>query len=148
MKQFFSAATWLLFVFAAMPVALYAVETVQKPGGKEQLSVADGEVPEVSVAETMPAFRGGPLNDFRIWVNNRVAFPKEDRGIHGPVRVFVFFVVDENGYLCNVEVKEAPSEHFTAEIMRVLEKSPRWQPGKQNGRKVRVRFLMPVDFVK
>ena len=98
------------------------------------------------IAETMPSFQGGDLNTFRNWVQQNVKFPQIalENGIHG--RVILSFVIDKDGRLTNIEVLQSPDRSLADEAIRVLNKSPKWSPGKQRNQTVRVRYTLPVEF--
>ncbi|MCD8033042.1 MAG: energy transducer TonB [Alistipes sp.] len=110
----------------------------------EPESVVDDEV--FLVAETMPSFMDGTIETFRAWVMQNVKFPQIalENNIHG--RVVLSFVIDKDGRLTNVEVLQAPDRSLAEEAVRVLNKSPKWSPGKQRNQTVRVKFTLPVDF--
>ncbi len=98
------------------------------------------------VAETMPSFQGGDLNKFRTWVQQNVKFPQIalENGIAG--RVVLTFVIEKDGRLTNIEVLQTPDRSLSEEAIRVLNKSPKWSPGKQRNQVVRVKYTLPVDF--
>mgnify|MGYP001629617275 CR=1 FL=1 len=106
--------------------------------------IVDDEV--FLVAETMPAFMDGTIETFRAWVMQNVKFPQIalENNIQG--RVILSFVIDKDGRLTNIEVLQAPDRSLAEEAVRVLNKSPKWSPGKQRNQTVRVRFTLPVDF--
>lgn len=98
------------------------------------------------IAETMPTFQGGDLNTFRNWVQKEVKFPPiaQENGIQG--RVVLEFVIEKDGRLTNIKVLQAPDRSLSEEAVRVLNKSPKWTPGKQRNQVVRVKYTLPVDF--
>ena len=75
-----------------------------------------------------------------------VKFPQSalDNGVYG--RVILSFVIDKDGRLTNIEVLQSPDRSLAEEAVRVLNKSPKWSPGKQRNQTVRVKFTLPVDF--
>ena len=97
-------------------------------------------------AETMPSFQGGDLNTFRKWVQDNVRFPQIalEYGIQG--RVTLSFVIEKDGRLTNIQVLQTPDRSLSEEAIRVLNKSPKWSPGKQRNQTVRVKYTLPVDF--
>ena len=116
-------------------------------------SIKNGKVEEVSadaitfiMAEQMPSFQGGGLQDFRAWVMTQVRFPQEmlDKGVYG--RVMAQFIVDAKGNVSNVDIVQTPDSAFSEEVMRVLMKSPKWQAGMSGGKPVPVKFAIPIDF--
>ena len=106
--------------------------------------IVDDEV--FLVAETMPSFMDGSIEAFRNWVMQNVKFPQSalDNGVYG--RVILSFVIDKDGRLTNIEVLQSPDRSLAEEAVRVLNKSPKWSPGKQRNQTVRVKFTLPVDF--
>ena len=97
-------------------------------------------------AEKMPTFQGGDLMKFREWVQKRLRYPQiaQENGISG--RVTLTFVIEKDGTLTNIEVMQSPDRSLSEEAIRVLNTSPKWEPGKQRNQPVRVRFTLPVAF--
>ncbi len=75
-----------------------------------------------------------------------IKYPKEAmrKGIQG--RVITNFIVNKDGTISNIVVKEGVNKQLDAEAIRVLSKMPKWKPGKNNGEIVRVNFTLPVTF--
>lgn len=98
------------------------------------------------VVEDMPTFRGGDVNKFRNWVQQRVKYPQiaAENGIQG--KVFLMFVVEPDGSVSNVTIMRGVDPALDNEAIRVVESSPKWAPGKQRGAPVRVRFSITVNF--
>ena len=98
------------------------------------------------VEVTMPSFQGGDLNTFRNWGQQNVKFPQIalENGIQG--RVVLSFVIEKDGRLTNIQVLQTPDRSLSEEAIRVLNKSPKWSPGKQRNQAVRVKYTLPVDF--
>jgi len=98
------------------------------------------------VVEQMPKF-GNNDDDFRIWVAQNMKYPLEAaaKGIQG--RVFVQFVVEKDGSITNAKVLRGVDPSLDKEAIRVIMKSPKWNPGKQRGQAVRVSNTLPITFV-
>lgn len=98
------------------------------------------------VADEKPTFQGGDLNTFRNWVQSNVKFPQIalENGIQG--RVILSFVIERDGRLTNIKVLQTPDRSLSEEAIRVLNKSPKWAPGKQRNQVVRVSYTLPVEF--
>ena len=96
--------------------------------------------------EKMPTFQGGDLNGYRNWVQSQLQYPKEakEKGIKG--RVIFSFVVEKDGSVSEFKVLNTPDKIFSAEVERVFKLTPKWEPGKQNGNAVRVKFTIPITF--
>jgi TonB family protein len=97
-------------------------------------------------ADEMPKFEGGGLNDFRYWIMKRIIYPKNavEKKIQG--RVTLKFVIEGDGSISNIEALSSPDPSLTDEAIRVMKLSPKWTPGKQDGKPVRVSFVLPIDF--
>lgn len=97
-------------------------------------------------AEEMPSFRGGDLNDFRNWVSGQLQYPRMavENNIQG--KVTLKFVVEKDGSLSSIEEIASPDRLLTDEATRVLLSSPKWSPGRQRGKAVRVIYILPVEF--
>ena len=98
------------------------------------------------VVEDMPTFRGGDVNKFRDWVQQRVKYPQiaAENGIQG--KVFIMFVVEPDGTVSNVSIMRGVDPALDSEAIKVVESSPKWVAGKQRGAPVRVRFSITVNF--
>lgn len=98
------------------------------------------------IVEDMPRFKGGDINNFRDWVQKRVRYPElaAENGIQG--RVFITFVVETNGNVSNVSVSRSVDALLDDAAKEAVAASPKWQPGMQRGRPVRVRYSIPIIF--
>lgn len=96
-------------------------------------------------AETMPSFIGG-IGEFYKFVGKHLKYPSQARrlGIEG--KVFVNFVVDKDGNLSDINVVKGIGAGCDAEVIRIIRMSPKWNPGKQRGRPVKVQMMMPITF--
>ena len=98
------------------------------------------------IVEDMPKFKGGDINTFRDWVQKRVRYPElaSENGIQG--RVFITFVVETNGNVSNVSVSRSVDALLDEAAKEAVAASPKWEPGMQRGRPVRVRYSIPIIF--
>ena len=108
------------------------------------LSLDDDEI--YVTVEEMPTFMGGDLSKFRNWVQSFVVYPQIalENGIQG--NVVIKFVVEKDGTLSNIQVLQSPDTTLTDAAIAVLKKSPKWKPGKQRNKPVRVTYTLPVSF--
>ncbi|WKN44329.1 energy transducer TonB [Tunicatimonas pelagia] len=97
------------------------------------------------VVEEKPSFPGGE-KAFYQYVASKMKYPKlaVRQGIDG--RVFVQFVVNRDGSLTDIQVIKGIGGGCDEEAVRVLGSAPRWNPGKQRGKPVRVRMALPIIF--
>jgi protein TonB len=98
------------------------------------------------IVEDMPKFKGGDINKFREWVQKRVRYPEiaSENGIQG--RVYITFVVETSGLVSNVSVTRSVDALLDEAAKEAVEASPKWEPGMQRGRPVRVRYSIPIIF--
>ena len=94
------------------------------------------------VVEQMPSFPGGQ-EALMTYINHNIKYPEEDCG---QGRVTVSFIVEKDGSITNATILRSVDPAFDREALRVISSMPKWIPGKNNGRKVRVRFNVPVQF--
>ena len=80
------------------------------------------------------------------YLNQNVKYPEdaEKQKIEG--RVLAIFVVETDGSISNVEVVKPVFPSLDAEAVRVLAAMPKWTPGKQSGKLVRVKYTVPINF--
>lgn len=98
------------------------------------------------LVQQMPMFQNGGIEEFRKWGMQNVKYPQMalENGIQG--RVVVTFVVEKDGSVTPGEILQSPDQSLSDEVIRVLKSSPKWIPGKQGNRNVRVSYTMPFDF--
>ncbi|MBR1808344.1 MAG: energy transducer TonB [Paludibacteraceae bacterium] len=98
------------------------------------------------VVETMPEFPGGQAALFK-YLSENVKYPviAQENGIQG--RVICQFVVNKDGSIVDVEVVRSGGDaSLDKEAVRVIKSMPKWNPGKQRGKAVRVKYTVPVNF--
>jgi periplasmic protein TonB len=115
-----------------------------------QMMVAEEEAEEAEIffiVEDMPDFQGGGQDAFRRFIAENLRYPQiaAENGIQG--RVFVQFVVNEDGSVSDAKVVRGVDPSLDREALRVVMSSPRWTPGRQRGQPVRVAFTFPINFV-
>jgi periplasmic protein TonB len=99
-----------------------------------------------SVVESAPEFPGGGQAALLKYLSNNIEYPQiaNESGIQG--RVFVTFVVEVDGSVTDVKILRGIGGGCDEEAVRVVKGMPRWKPGKQRGKPVRVQFNLPVKF--
>ena len=118
---------------------------------KEQVIVKEPEPEkpkeeEIFVAVEQPAeFPGGQAALMK-WLSNNIRYPEaaQQNDIQG--RVVVKFVVEKDGSVAHAEIARGVDKDLDREALRVVNKMPKWQPGKNNGVAVRSYFNLPVTF--
>jgi len=117
--------------------------------GKDQVfEVAKQAEPSPTVytfVENMPQFPGGD-EALRRYMSRTVEYPQmeRDNGIGG--KVLAQFTVNEDGTVSDIQILRSPSNGFNREVIRVIKTLPLFKPGMQQGKAVKVRFVLPVMF--
>ena len=108
-------------------------------------AVVDDEIMLFAAVEEKPEFPGGEKK-FYEYLGKNMKYPQmeAEQGITG--RVFVEFLIDKDGSIAEVKALRGVSPGLDKEAVRVIKAMPPWSPGKQNGRPVRVRYVIPVNF--
>ena len=110
---------------------------------KESESVDPEKV--YDVVEEMPEFPGGPAALYETLVKS-IQYPEEARIKGAQGRAIVTFVVEKDGSISNARMVKSVDPSLDAEALRVVNSMPKWNPGKQNGEPVRVKYTTPVRF--
>lgn len=115
---------------------IHIAQTVEKEKEEEKIFV---------IVEEMPEFPGGELA-LRKYIASAIKYPTvaTENGIQGTV--FVSFVIDRDGVVSNVKIVRGVDPSVDMEAMRVVSSLPKWKPGKQRGRSVRVAYSVPIHF--
>ena len=112
--------------------------------------VVEEEVEEEAIpfafVEEKPKFQGGDANTFSKWVNSKLVYPEiaKENGIQG--RVTLQFTVNTDGSVSNVIVLRGVDASLDTEAARIVSQSPKWTPGRQRERPVKVTYTFPVIF--
>ena len=111
----------------------------------EEETIEEEAIP-FQLVEEKPSFNGGDANEFSKWVNSRLVYPEiaKENGVQG--RVTLQFTVNADGTVSNVKVLRGVDSSLDKEAVRVVSSSPKWKPGKQRDRAVKVTYTFPVIF--
>ena len=111
----------------------------------EEETIEEEAIP-FQLVEEKPSFNGGDANEFSKWVNSRLVYPEiaKETGVQG--RVTLQFTVNADGTVSNVKVLRGVDSSLDKEAVRVVSSSPKWKPGKQRDRAVKVTYTFPVIF--
>ena len=98
-----------------------------------------------TVVEKQPEFPGGTAELFK-YLSKAIKYPviAQENGIQG--RVVCSFVVNRDGSIVDIQVMRGVDPSLDKEAVRVISEMPKWKPGEQRGKPVRVRFILPVQF--
>ncbi len=113
------------------------------PPAEDEEEVEEQQI--FTVVEAMPEFPGG-MGALMKYLAENIKYPSlaKESGIQG--RVFINFVVEPDGSISNVKVLRGIGGGCDEEAVRVVESMPKWKPGMQRGKPVRVSYNLPVKF--
>ncbi|MCG8581434.1 MAG: TonB family protein [Bacteroidales bacterium] len=123
-----------------MDIEDYVYEVPEMPAEKDEAPVTFIHV------ERMPEFPGGQAALLK-YIAGNVKYPAicAEAGITG--KVYISFVINEQGNVVEAKVVRSPDKKLSAEALRVVNNMPRWAPGYQRDKAVRVSYTIPVNFV-
>jgi protein TonB len=104
------------------------------------------EVEEIyTVVEQLPEFEGG-YEAMMNFIKKNMVYPPSARRMQIEGTVHVSFIVSKTGAISDVKILRGIQTECDREAVRVVGMMPPWKPGKQNGKPVTVRFIMPLKF--
>ena len=115
------------------------------PEAKEAPADSTAKEEVFMVAEQMPEFPGG-MKELLKFLQDNLKYPENAMKNNVQGRVIVQFVVEKDGTLTEFKVARSVDPDLDAEALRVLQTMPKWKPGMQRGKIVRVKFTVPVSF--
>ena len=120
-----------------------AVEIKYVPAVVEEEEVEEQQI--FQVVEEMPEFPGGMAECMK-FLAKKIKYPTiaQENGVQG--RVIVQFVVNKDGTIVDPVVVRSVDPYLDKEALRVIKAMPKWKPGKQRGKAVRVKYTVPVTF--
>lgn len=97
------------------------------------------------VVEVQPEFPGG-MDSMYAFIQKNLIYPEKAKaeGIEG--RVFITFTIEKDGSVSNVKILRGIGGGCDEAAKEVVEKMPKWEPGTQRGKPVRVQFNLPIKF--
>ena len=130
----------LSLVMLLAVAALSAQNTDSKNNVKESV-----DEPTFIAVEQMPEFPGGQEGLVNYLVEN-LNYPEKAKAEKITGKVYVSFVVEKDGSISNVKVLRDIGYGCGEEAVRVVKAMPRWKPGMQRGKNVRVQYTLPLNF--
>ena len=121
------------------------VEIMDYHAAVEEEEVEEEAIP-FTLVEEKPKFQGGDANTFSAWVNKNLNYPEiaKENGVQG--RVTLQFTVNTDGSVSDVKVLRGVDSSLDKEAVRNVSQSPKWTPGTQRERPVKVTYVFPVIF--
>ena len=138
---FFVVSALILLVIVVAPVRANAQDKKGNTSQTRKDTATDDKVYEV--CEQMPIFEGGDAALLK-YLRENLKYPDntKDRGVQG--RLVIGFIVEKDGSLTDVKVLRPVDIDLDAEVLRLVKGMPKWIPGRHNGQRVRVRYLLPI----
>ena len=134
-------ASLLLFVGMTMSYA----QTKAQPVKEATTSSQDDPEKVHEAVDESPSFPGG-LSALMKYLASNIQYPQEAVKSKIQGKVILQFVVERDGSIGDLGVRQGVDPRLDAEAMRVVRSMPTWTPGKKNGKVVRCRFMLPVVF--
>ena len=121
-------------------------QELQEPVKQVQKEENEEEAIPFGLVDVKPRFQGGDANTFSKWVSANLVYPAEAREKEIEGRVTIQFAVKTDGSISDVKVLRSAHPLLDAEAVRIISASPKWTPGQQKGRDVKVMYQFPVIF--
>jgi len=112
---------------------------------EEMIEIEEDDEEFFMVVENMPEFPGGDLGLMK-FIQKNVRYPAIAKEYNITGKVYVSFIVDKKGNVTNVKIVRGVDKNLDAEAVRVVSSLPKYKPGKQRGKAVRVMFTIPINF--
>lgn len=126
-------------------IATNTNEQVQEEVVEQTNQVVEEEAPAFIVVEEMPIFPGGDAGMMK-YIADNIKYPQICRENNISGKVFINFIVNEQGKVDKVKVVRGVDPYLDKEAIRVISSLPDWTPGRQRGKAVRVQFTIPISF--
>lgn len=156
---------YLMFLpLAALLMIVSNIETVARTTEKFAADVMENVAPEMTtsplpvvqdtvdisnavfeIVEVMPVFPGG-MSALMKYIGENIKYPEEAKKKNMQGRVYVAFIVNQDGSISDTRIIRGASPLLDAEALRVIGSMPKWKPGMQKGKAVRVQYSVPVVF--
>jgi len=121
-------------------------ETKVAPVNVQQEPIKEEKADQIfTIVEDQPTPKGG-MTAFYKYVAKHMEYPSQARRMNIEGKVYVQFVVDKDGTLTDVKVLKGIGAGCDKEAISIIQNAPKWNPGKQRGRPVKVRMVIPIVF--
>ena len=126
------------------PINIDETPGTDKNGISGVIEEGDTDIPFKAV-EVEPIPPGG-MEKFYAFLSSKIRYPEAAKEVGTQGKVVLTFVVERDGSLTDIKTLRDPGNGLGEEAIRVLKLAPRWSPGVQNAKKVRVQFTIPINF--
>lgn len=115
------------------------------PVSEDQISGEGYEDVPYEMVEQPPEPEGG-MSAFYMYISRNLKYPDQARKSQIEGKVFVAFIVDADGSLTDIKILRGLAGGFDEEALKVIQNAPKWKPGRQQNRPVRVQMILPIVF--
>lgn len=126
--------------FLFLVISIFSLQIVS---AQEVNNISDNLIYDIQGLDVKPDFPGG-RSEFLKFIAKNYRTP-DVKKLNG--KVYVTFVIEKDGSLTNIKVLKDIGYGTGQEVIRVLELSPRWIPGEQNGKEVRCTYSIPISIM-
>ena len=125
-------------------IELVIPEDIPSPVVTEEPPVE--KAPKVWLTSEVAPMPEGGYENFYDFVRKNLKYPSQAHRMNIEGKVYVNFTVNEDGELVDFEILKGIGAGCDEEVLRIMRKAPKWNPGKQRGIPVRVKRVMPIEF--
>lgn len=134
-----------ILVFLLLPISGFSQlkdeDKIPLTSGPVVNDLTDNTIYNTAGIEVKPDFPGG-IKEFYTYIGKNYKVP-DVKGLTG--KVYISFVIEKDGSLSDIKVLRDVGYGSGEEAVRVLKNSPNWTPAEQNGKKVRVLYMLPIS---
>jgi protein TonB len=134
-----------ILLLALIVSLLITVKSVRAQGNVKNLLFHEPDTTVFIIVEKQPEFPGG-FDALKAYLLTNVQYPSEAKKLGVKGRVFVYFTVETDGRITTIDLLKGLGFGCDDEAIRVVKAMPRWIPGSQSGRPLRVKYTLPVLF--
>ena len=136
----------LMLILSSATTDPISVNAPSSAFGNPKLKLSQGQKDKVYTSvDKAPDFPGG-VQKFYDFLGKNIKYPEQMKQKKVEGKVFVTFVIEKDGSISNIKILREPGYGSGKESVRVMKLSPKWIPGEQNGKKVRVQYTLPITF--
>ena len=138
------------YLFVSLFILAFSTLHAQTNSGgvtTDQTSITDSTA--LIFCEVMPTFHNAQYQSFDDYIQKNTIYPNDARALKISGAVFIEFIIEKDGSVSNVKLIEGRGLYSSCdkEAIRVISSSPKWNPGMQNGKMIRVKKIQKFSFI-
>ncbi|WP_443936855.1 TonB family protein [Pedobacter sp. MW01-1-1] len=127
------------------PLSLPSNEIKSTNEEEQNTAIEDKRIYDFVSIDKQPEYKGG-MKNFYQYISSELKYPEESKKNKTQGKVFLSFVVEKDGSLSDISITRGLTQEMNEEAIRVLQKSPKWEPAVNNGQPVRVKYNININF--